>query len=114
MVNLKDSFIHGIEKPLVIWMLSHHPRYGYEIINEFKRLTGKKLKPSMIYPFLHRLENEGFAVSEWARKSGRSLRCYRLTEKGEQMFTKLRSFFTKPIKEIIADLLGEEEDSLQP
>ncbi|MCW4022106.1 MAG: PadR family transcriptional regulator [archaeon] len=113
MVNLTDSFIHGIEKPLVLWMLSRHPRHGYEIINEFKRLTGKKLKPSMIYPFLHGLEEEGFAVSEWARKSGRSLRRYRLTEKGEQMFTKLRGFFTKPIKEIISDLL-DEDDSLHP
>ena len=107
MVNLRDSFIHGIEKPLILWLLSRRPRHGYELINEFRRLTGQKLKPSMIYPFLHWLEDEGFAVSEWVKRSGRNLRCYRLTEKGEHMLTKLRGFFSKPIKEIITDLLGE-------
>ncbi|PVX25069.1 MAG: PadR family transcriptional regulator [Candidatus Bathyarchaeum sp.] len=109
MVNLRDSLVHGIEKPLILWLLSRRPRHGYELINEFRRLTGQKLKPGMIYPFLHWLEDEGYAVSEWVKKSGRNLRCYRLTEKGEQMFKKLRNFFGKPIKEIIADLLGEEE-----
>jgi len=107
MVNLRDSFVHGIEKPLILWLLSRQPRHGYELINEFRRLTGQKLKPSMIYPFLHWLEDEGFAVSEWVKRSGRNLRCYRLTEKGENMLTKLRSFFSKSIKEIIIDLLGE-------
>ena len=107
MVNLRDSFVHGIEKPLILWLLSRRPRHGYELIKEFRKLTGQKLKPSMIYPFLHWLEDEGFAVSEWVKQSGRNLRCYRLTEKGENMLTKLRSFFSKSIKEIITDLLGE-------
>jgi len=107
MVNLRDSFVRGIEKPLILWLLSRRPRHGYELINEFRRLTGQKLKPSMIYPFLHWLEDEGFAVSEWVKRSGRNLRCYRLTEKGESMLTKLRVFFSKPIKELITDLLGE-------
>jgi len=107
MVNLRDSFIHGIEKPLIFWLLSRRPRHGYELIKEFRRLTGQKMNPSMIYPFLHWLEDEGFAVSKWVKQSGRNLRCYRLTAKGENMFMKLRSFFSKPIKELITDLLGE-------
>ena len=107
MVNIKNSFIRGIEKPLILWLLSRRPRHGYELIAEFRRLTGQKLKPGMIYPFLQRLEDEGFAVSEWMKRSGRNLRCYRLTEKGEQMLTKVQEFFSKPIKRVIIDLLGE-------
>jgi len=107
MVNIMDSFVHGPEKPLILWLLSRKPRHGYELIKEFRKLTGQRLKPSIVYPFLHWLEDEGFAVSEWVKRSGRNLRCYRLTEKGENMLTKLRDLFNKPIKELITDLLGK-------
>ncbi|MBE0511799.1 PadR family transcriptional regulator [Candidatus Bathyarchaeota archaeon] len=102
-----DSFVHGLEKPLILWLLSRKPRHGYELIKEFRKLTGQRLKPGIVYPFLHWLEDEGFAVSEWVKRSGRNLRCYRLTEKGENMLTKLRDLFNKPIKELITDLLGK-------
>ena len=107
MVNIINSFAHGLEKPLILWLLSHGPRHGYELIKEFRKLTGQKLKPGTVYPFLHWLEDEDFAVSEWVKRRGRNLRCYRLTEKGESMLTKLRDLFNKPIKELITDLLGE-------
>ena len=109
MVNFRDSLVHGIEKPIILWLLYSNPRHGYELINEFKKLTGQKLKPGMVYPFLHWLEDEGFAASEWMKQSGRNLRRYHLTTTGKQMFRKLRNFFTKPVKEIIIDLLGEEK-----
>lgn len=107
MVNIINSFVHGLEKPLILWLLSHGPRHGYELMKEFRKLTGQKLKPAIVYPFLHWLEDEGLAVSERVKRHGRKLKCYRLTEKGENMLMKLRDLFNKPIKELITDLLGE-------
>jgi len=111
MVDIINAFLHGLERPLVLWLLSKGPRHGYELIKEVKKLTGRKLKPGMVYPLLHWLEDEGFAVSEWVKRSGRNLRCYRLTEKGENMLTKLRDFFNKPIRRVIADLLSEQKET---
>jgi len=107
MVNIVDSFVHGLEKPLIVWLLSNRPRHGYELMKELRKFTGQKLKPATVYPFLQWLEDEGFAVSERVKRHGRKLKCYRLTKKGEDLLTKLRDLFNKPIKELITDLLGE-------
>lgn len=110
MVDVIDAFLHGLQRPLVLWLLSQGPRHGYELIKEVKRLTGQKLKPSMVYPLLHWLEDEGFVVGEWIKKGRRNLRCYRLTEKGESLLRKVRDLFSKPIRAVIADLLGEQKE----
>mgnify|MGYP001128905266 CR=1 FL=1 len=110
MVDIINAFRRGLERPLILWLLSQGPRHGYELIKEVKRLTGQKLKPGMIYPLLHWLEDEGFVVSEWIKKGRRDLRCYRLTEKGESLLRKVHDFFSKPIRGVIADLLSEQKE----
>ena len=82
MVNVIDAFIRGLEKPIILWLLSLKPRYGSELIKEFESLTGRKLKPGIVYPFLQWLERDGFAVSRQIMKGKRRLKCYSLTEKG--------------------------------
>jgi len=109
MVDVINSFMRGLEKPLILWLVSQGPRYGYELIKEVKRLTGQKLKPGTLYPLLYRLEDEGFVVSEWIKKGHRDLRCYRLTEKGKDLLVKVHGFFSKPVRGVIADFLSEPE-----
>lgn len=111
MVDVINAFLRGLDRPLILWLLSQGPRHGYELIKEVKRLTGRKLKPGMVYPLLYWLEDEGFAVSEWIKKGRRNLRCYRLTEKGKGLLVKVHGFFGKPIRGIIADLLSERKEN---
>lgn len=110
MVDIIDAFLRGLERPLILWLLSKGPKHGYKIIKEVKRLTGQKLKPGMVYPLLNWLEDEGFVVSAWIKKGRRDLRCYRLTDKGEGLLAKMRDLFSKPIRGVIADLLGEQKE----
>jgi len=105
MVNIVDSFIHSFDKPVMLWLLSRRRRHGYELIREVTKLTGHKLKPSMVYPFLHWLDKEGFATSEWVKNGKRKLRYYSLTMKGKSLLNKMRNFFGKPIREMIMDFL---------
>ncbi|MCS7115392.1 MAG: PadR family transcriptional regulator [Nitrososphaerota archaeon] len=107
MVKISDGFLRSLEKPIILWLLFHKPRHGYEIIVEFKRLTGRKLKPSIVYPFLHRLEREGFVNSEWMFKGNRRIRHYSLTKSGEELLLKVKEIFTQPIKEIFLDLIDK-------
>lgn len=106
MVKVNDAFLRGLERPVILWLLSHKPRHGYELILEFKRLTGQKLKPAMVYPFLRKLEKGGFAVSEWVEKGKRRLRYYSLTKRGERLLRNVQGMFNKSLKEVLMDLIN--------
>lgn len=111
MVKVHDALLRGLGRPVMLWLLSHGPRHGYELIIEFKRLTGRKLKPAMVYPFLRKLEKDGFAVSEWVEKGKRKLRYYSLTKRGEGLLRKVRETFNKPLKEVLMDLINHRKTS---
>jgi len=106
MVKVNDAFLRGLERPVILWLLSDKPRHGYELILEFKRLTGRKLKPAMVYPFLRKLEKGGFAVGEWVKKGKRRLRYYSLTNRGERLLRKVQGMFNKPLKQVLVDLIS--------
>lgn len=110
MVDAVSAFMRGLEKPVIIWLISEGPKHGYELIKEVKKLTGQKLKPGTLYPLLYWLEKEGFVVGEWIKKGQRKLKRYRLTEKGKALLAELRQLFSKPIKALIADMLGESNE----
>lgn len=101
MVEIIESLLLGLERPLILWMLSQRPIHGYGIIKEMKRLMGIELKPSTLYPFLHHLEKMGFVAGEWIREDGRSIKCYYLTSKGEALLNKVRDLFRRSFREII-------------
>jgi DNA-binding PadR family transcriptional regulator len=107
MVDVINAFMRGLERPLILWLISQGPKHGYGLVKEVKRLTGQKLKPGTLYPLLYWLEDEGFVVSEWIKKGRRELRYYRLTEKGKTLLVRVRGLFSEPIRGIIVDLLSE-------
>jgi DNA-binding PadR family transcriptional regulator len=109
MVKVSNIFLRGLEKPIILWLLAHKPRHGYELIVEFKRLTGRKLKPSIVYPFLHKLERGGFASAEWIVKGKKRIRHYSLTKNGEDLLCKFKEIFSKPVKQVLLDLIEKDE-----
>ncbi len=44
MVDVVDSFLQGLDRPLILWLVKQKPKHGYELMAEIKRLTGRKLK----------------------------------------------------------------------
>ncbi|MEM1543963.1 MAG: PadR family transcriptional regulator [Candidatus Bathyarchaeia archaeon] len=105
MVEIIESFLLGLERPLILWIISQKPIHGYGIIKEMKRLIGIELKPGTLYPFLHNLEKMGFVAGKWIREDGRSIKCYYLTSKGEALLNKIRDSFKRSFKEIIMDFI---------
>lgn len=99
------AFLRGLNRPIILWLLSVEPRTGYGLIKEFRKLTGRKLKPGIVYPFLHRLEKGEFVVSKWIQKGKRKIKYYSLTKKGEDLLGGIRDFFNMPVREFIRDLL---------
>lgn len=108
MVNVIKAFLRGLDKPIILWLLAEKPIHGYGLIKELKRITGRKPTSSIIYPFLHRLEERGFAVGRWVEKYGRNVKYYSLTEKGLELLNNIYSLFQKPVKEVLRDFLLKE------
>lgn len=81
------ELVAASSRPLVLSILGQGPNYGYAIIQRVRELSDEALEWSdgMLYPVLHRLENEGLVESYWETpKSGRDRKYYRLTEMGRK------------------------------
>lgn len=71
--------------PLVLSILSEGESYGYAIIKRVRELSGGEMQwtDGMLYPVLHRLEQQKLIRSRWTMsKTGRRRKYYRLTGKG--------------------------------
>jgi DNA-binding PadR family transcriptional regulator len=110
---MKDSkfvpnFVQGLSRLLVLWLLSIEPRSGYGLMGEVKKLTGHKLHPSFMYPFLRSLEGGEFIVGKWVKKGERHVKYYSLTERGKHLLERAKFAFRNPMKGLIMDLLKNE------
>jgi len=84
MVQKRDLLLSSIE-PLLLYLISQQPLYGYQIMKEIEaRSQGYfKFKEGTLYPVLHRLERSGLVRGQWHRlPSGRQRKYYHITEKG--------------------------------
>ena len=72
-------------RPIILAVLSKGENYGYAIIQMVKELSGGQLAWSegMLYPALHRLEQEKVILSSWKKsENGRRRKYYRLSANG--------------------------------
>jgi PadR family transcriptional regulator, regulatory protein PadR len=82
---ISKALVAASTKPMILSILVRGEDYGYQIIQRVKDISGGTLEWSdnMLYPVLHRLENDGLIVSRWKVSDGGRLRkYYRLTDKG--------------------------------
>ena len=78
---------------LVLAILQKGPSYGYAIIHEVRELSGGELEWSegMLYPVLHRLEDQGLIESYEERgETGRKRKYYRLRPEGRRALAEER------------------------
>lgn len=71
---------------IILKLLSERPMYGYEIIRVvLERTDGAfEWKEGTLYPWLHRLEQDGLIESSWNfSDSGKPRKYYALSKRGE-------------------------------
>jgi PadR family transcriptional regulator, regulatory protein PadR len=79
--------------PLVLAILQRGSSYGYAIIQEVRMLSGGELEWSegMLYPVLHRMEDEELIESYEERgENGRKRKYYRLRPEGRRVLAEHR------------------------
>ncbi|WP_128546179.1 PadR family transcriptional regulator [Larkinella soli] len=102
-----NEFLRGTLKTIVLKLLSEHGRmYGYEITQSVKERTQGEVTLTFgaLYPVLHKLEQEGFLVTESVEVDGRLRKYYSLTPRGSETAVQKVSEFERFV-EVMRTLL---------
>ncbi|MDV3429500.1 MAG: PadR family transcriptional regulator [Bacillota bacterium] len=86
-MNVSKDLIAASATPLILAILKENDSYGYAIIKQVKELSGDELvwTEGMLYPVLHRLEEQQLIESYWkGAESGRKRKYYRIKQAGQE------------------------------
>jgi PadR family transcriptional regulator, regulatory protein PadR len=100
----------GSAELLILSLIEHRPRHGYEISKLIEQRSDGALKFNVasFYPLLYRLEGRGFISGRWVEKAGqRRRRYYRLTAQGKTVLKEQRSSWAEFVN-AINRITGEE------
>jgi len=84
---ISKELVGASARSILLSILSRGDSYGYAILTKVHTLSGGKVewKDGMLYPVLHRLEDERLIESFWMKSdSGRPRKYYRLLPKGRK------------------------------
>jgi PadR family transcriptional regulator PadR len=101
---IEKELVAASTEPLILSLLSRVESYGYELIQEVKRLSGDQIKwtDGMLYPVLHRMEDNGWIKSRWVEmENGRKRKYYSIKKSGLQALQEKRASWT-----MISSVLG--------
>ena len=86
---VSKALVAASAKPMILSLLRRGESYGYRILQSVRELSGGTLEWSeaMLYPVLHRMEKDGFIVSQWKlSEEGRMRKYYLLTDLGREEY----------------------------
>ena len=84
----------GSAELLVLSLVEHRPRHGYEIsqVIEERSEGAVRFRVASLYPLLYRLEKRGWIAGRWVEKAGqRRRRYYRITASGRTVLAQQRT-----------------------
>jgi transcriptional regulator len=93
----------GSAELLILSLIEHRPRHGYEISKLIEQRSEGVLKFNVasFYPLLYRLEKRGFISGRWVEKARqRRRRYYQLTAQGKTVLKEQRSSWSEFVNAI--------------
>ena len=82
---LSKDLVAASSKPIVLSILARGENYGYAILQEVRERSNGRLEwtEGMLYPVLHRLEQQKLIKSRWVvGESNRKRKYYRISRSG--------------------------------
>lgn len=86
LMKLSKDLVAASAAPLILSILEEGESYGYAIIQRVRELSGGEIAwtDGMLYPVLHRLEEQGLIEAHWREaESGRRRKYYALQRDGK-------------------------------
>lgn len=93
----------GSGELLILSLLEHQQRHGYELSKLIEARSGGSLqfRVASLYPLLYRLEKRGWVQGRWVEQAGqRRRRYYKLTPAGAKVLTAQRSTWREFIRAV--------------
>lgn len=81
------DLLQGTLDLLILRALSLEPHHGLGVSRRIEQITGStfNVKPGSLFPALHRLEEQGWLLSEWGESENRRrAKYYRITAAGRR------------------------------
>ena len=106
----RDQMRKGSTEILILSLLAKQPMYGYEISQQLKQRSGGyfEMKEGLLYPALHRMQQNGWLTSQWRVVDGRKRKYYLLTPLGQKKLNEQAAEWMNFIEQLRA-LLGAKE-----
>jgi transcriptional regulator len=95
----------GSAEFLVLSLLEHEPRHGYELSKLIESRSGGVLTfhVASLYPLLYRIEERGWIVGRWVERAGqRRRRYYSITDEGKRILDAQRTSWREFVAAITA------------
>jgi len=83
------EFVSDFSRFYILMLLYEGPCHGYSILSRFKKRMGKKVSPSLVYPFLEQLEEGGLVRHAIKYVGEKEKKEYELTEEGKKLCERL-------------------------
>lgn len=86
-----SDLIQGTLDLLILKTISVEPKHGWAIAKRIQQVSEEVLQVTQgaLYPALHRLEQQGWIISEWRpTDTGREAKFYKLTRSGKTQLDK--------------------------
>lgn len=106
----RDQIRKGSTEILILSLLAKQPMYGYEISQQLKQRNGGyfEMKEGLLYPALHRMQQNGWLSSQWRVVDGRKRKYYLLTPLGRKILSEQAAEWTTFIEQLHALLKANE------
>lgn len=91
---VKKELVAASTEPLILSLLCKGESYGYAIIQDIKARSQDQIQwtDGMLYPVLHRLEDNGWIKSRWVEiENGRKRKYYSIKREGKKALEAQRS-----------------------
>ncbi len=106
---MKKELVAASAEPLILSLLSRSESYGYAIIQDLKARSQEDIQwtDGMLYPVLHRMENNGWIKSRWVEmENGRKRKYYSIKKDGKHALDEQREQWMK-VHSVLTGLWGE-------
>ena len=92
-----NEIVSDFSRVYILTILHEGPVHGYEIISKFKKVIGKEISPSLVYPFLKQLEQKGLVTHILKPVGAKKRKVFQLTDKGKEFSEQLFKRFSELI-----------------
>jgi DNA-binding PadR family transcriptional regulator len=101
-MSLRDQIRKGSTEVLILTLLAERAMYGYEMVQELEQHSNGyfEMKEGLLYPTLHRMQQNGWLASKWQTVEGRRRKYYSLTPLGREMLGQQAAEWTAFFEEL--------------